>query len=162
MVSIREATLEDFEFFYEMKCEDVNIFWTGHAEKPNRDNLYSFFKKTVENAQDKSARKIYIIEDAAEKVGHLYIIPDGEVFDLASAICSRYQGKGYAKKAIALGLEEGKKLGYKKMVGSIREDNIASMKAYSACGVKITDEYRMVYIPQLNKEVKMYIVEKEL
>lgn len=48
------------------------------------------------------------------------------------------------------------------MVGSIREDNVASMKAYTACGVKLTQNYKMVYIPKLNKEVKMYIVEKDI
>lgn len=163
MVSIRKAALDDFEFFYGMKCEESNIFWTGHGEKPEKNNLFSFFKKTIENGENKESRKIYIIEDDGVKVGHLYIIPDGKkVFDLASAVSAQYQGKGYAKKAISLGLEEGKKLGYTKMIGSIREDNIASMKAYTACGVKITDEYKMVYIPKLDKEVKMYIVEKEL
>lgn len=48
------------------------------------------------------------------------------------------------------------------MRDSIREDNIASMKAYKACGVTVTDEYRMVYIPKLDKEIRMYYIEKEL
>lgn len=43
MVLIRKASLEDFAFFYEMKCEDTNIFWTGHGDKPNKENLHSFF-----------------------------------------------------------------------------------------------------------------------
>ena len=161
MVSIRLATIDDFEFFYDMKCEETNIFWTGHDSKPERENLSSFFKKAIEDFTKQDARKIYIIEDDGVKIGHLYLIPDGECFELASAISQKYQGKGYGKKAISLGLDEGKRIGYKKMVSSIREDNIASMKAYSACGVKITEDYRLVYIPKLEKEVKMYIVEKE-
>ena len=49
-------------------------------------------------------------------------------------------------------------IGFKRMVSSIREDNIASMKAYTACGVRVTDEYKNVYIPKLGKEVKMYTI----
>ena len=44
------------------------------------------------------------------------------------------------------------------MVGSIREDNIASMKAYTACGINVLDEYKEVFISKLGKNVKMYIV----
>ncbi|MEY8390529.1 GNAT family N-acetyltransferase [Lachnospiraceae bacterium 45-W7] len=162
MVKIRLAKLDDFDFFYEMKCEDINIFWTGHGTKPERENLYSFFKTAINNADHREARKIYIIEDDGRKVGHLYIIPDGTCFELATAVIQQQQGKGYARKAIALGLDEGKNRGYKKMVTSIREDNIASMKAYTSCGVRVTDKFKMVYIPKLEKEVKMYFVEKEL
>ena len=126
MIKIRNAVLDDFEFFYKLKCEETNIYWTGHRGK------------------------------------HLYIIPRGEYFELATAICQKYQGRGYAKKAIALGLDQGKQMGYQKMKDAIREDNTASLKAYQSCGVKITDEYKMVYIPKLDKEIKMYVVEKDL
>lgn len=163
MLKIELATIDDFDFFYEIKSEENNIFWTGHKEKPNKDNLLIFFEKIIKNCKKKEERKIYIIKEKnSGGVGYLYIIPDKDNFDLASAILSKYQGKGFGKKAIQLGLEEGKKLGYKKMVGSIREDNVASMKAYTACGVKLTQNYKMVYIPKLNKEVKMYIVEKDI
>lgn len=162
MVSIRKATLTDFDFFYEIKCEETNIFWTGHLEKPEKDNLFSFFESAIKDAMNYNSRKIYIVEDDMNKIGYLYIIPSNESFELSSAISHKYQKKGYGKKAIMLGLEEGKKMGFKRMVSSIREDNIASLKAYTACGVVVTDEYRNVYIPRLDKEVKMYIVKKEL
>lgn len=165
MVEIRLAESEDFDFFYDLKSEESNIFWTGHGEKPEKDNLLSFFTKAVQDADKPDARKIYIVEDDGLKVGHLYITPEkcGEgYFELATAISERYWGRGYARKAIALGLEEGKKLGFHKMRDSIREDNIASMKAYKSCGVTVTDEYKMVYIPKLDKEIRMYYIEKDL
>lgn len=156
---LRLANKEDFGFFYELKSEEYNIFWTGGNDKPQKDRLKEFFNNAIDKAKEPDARKIYIIEnDEGEKVGHQYIIPNGEEYDLATAICERFAGRGYGKTAIMLGLDEGRKMGYKRMVGSIREDNIASMKAYSACGVKVLDEYREVYIPQLDKNVKMYVV----
>ena len=44
------------------------------------------------------------------------------------------------------------------MVGSIREDNAASMKAYTSVGVRVTNQYHNVYIPKLGREVRMYTV----
>lgn len=76
MIGIRLAELNDFDFFYDLKCEDSNVFWTGHGEKPKRDNLLCFFTKAVENADESEARKIYIVEDDGMKVGHLYITPE--------------------------------------------------------------------------------------
>lgn len=43
MLKIELATIDDFDFFYEIKSEENNIFWTGHKEKPNKDNLLIFF-----------------------------------------------------------------------------------------------------------------------
>lgn len=157
MVSIRLATKEDFDFFYELKSEESNIFWTGGEKKPEEENLRRFFYDAVDHAAEPQSRKIYIIEnEEGEKVGHLYIIPRGEEHDLPCAILSRYRGKGYAKQAIRLGLMEGKRLGFKRIKGSIREDNLASMKAYAETGFKMTDEYREVYIPKLGRTVKMF------
>lgn len=159
MLTIRLAEKSDFDFFYNLKSEDFNIFWTGGEKKPNRNNLKEFFYKAIDEADNKETRKIYIVENEDnEKVGHLYILPDGDEYDLPCAISSDYAGRGYAKQAIRLGLEEGKRLGFKRMVGSIREDNIASMKAYTACGVKVLGDYKEVFIPKLEKTVKMYIV----
>lgn len=109
MIELRLATLDDFDFFYELKCEDSNIFWTGHGEKPKRENLYSFFENAVEQAEKPDARKIFIVENGGTPVGHLYVIPDlqNNSFELAPAILERYCGHGYARKAIELGLQIG-------------------------------------------------------
>lgn len=100
-----------------------------------------------------------------ERVGHIYIIPEKEAsdtFEFALAISEKHQGKGLGKATVQLGLEEGKKLGYKKMIVSIREDNIASLKAFASCGVVVNDKYHSVFIPKLNKNVKMFYAEKDL
>ena len=164
MTTLRLATLEDFDFFYDLKCEESNIYWTGHDEKPKRENLYGFFKSAIDNVAGRETRKIFIVENDSIPVGHLYVIPDLETnsFELAPAVSEKYRGKGYAKKAIELGLQIGQEYGFSKLFTSIREDNTASLKVFAACGAKLLPEYRMVYIPKLGKEVKMFFVEKEL
>lgn len=53
MVSIRLAAPEDFEFFYQLKCEPSNIFWTGFDTPPERTS----FQKWYERINSKSRRK---------------------------------------------------------------------------------------------------------
>lgn len=164
MVKLRLATLNDFDFFYGLKCEESNIDWTGHGEKPKREDLYRFFKKAVENADAPEARKIFIVENEDAPVGHLYLIPNPEdnSFELAPAVLEKHRGKGYAKMIIEQGLKLGEAYHFDRMYTSIREDNIPSLKAFTSCGVTVLRDYKMVYIPKLGKEVKMYFVEKKL
>lgn len=159
MVAIRLAGKSDFEFFFKLKSEDYNVFWAGAEDKPKREKLKLFFDSAVEAQGEAQNRKIYIVEnEEGNPIGHIYIIPDGEECDISTAVLSEFCGRGYGKQTIKQGLDEGKRLGFKRMVCSIREDNIASMKAYMACGVHVTDEYKYVYIPKLGQEVKMYTV----
>lgn len=162
MIKIRLAEMEDFEFFYNLKCEKLNIFWTGHKEKPERENLHKFFVNAVNNAVKKETRKIFIIENDNDKVGHIYIIPDenNDVFAVSIALSENYVGHGYAKKAIELGFEIGIGYGYKKAIAFIREDNIRSINSFTSSGFKLSNYYEMRYIPNLEKEVKMFIFEK--
>lgn len=140
MVNVRLAEKEDFEFFYKLKCEESNSYWTGNGETPLRENIYKFFESCIEKQEAFDQRKILIVCDGNLKVGHLYIIPDGKNFDLPVAISEDYQGKGYSKQAILRGLEYAKGLGFSRMVGHIREDNMASYNAYKKCGMYLTGE----------------------
>lgn len=168
MISLKLAELDDFNFFYHLKCELSNIMWSGHAEAPDYENLKHFFTDCIQHQAEEDARKIYLVLHDTTPVGHLYLIPQlrpahgKRTFELSTAISESYWRRGYAKEAIRLGLELGRQQGFTEMCTSIREDNLASMHAYAACGVQITEEYRMVYIPMLGKEVKMFTVRKSL
>lgn len=52
MVYFKKATMDDFEFFYDLKCEENNIFWTGHGEKPQKENLKKFYEHSVNTGGD--------------------------------------------------------------------------------------------------------------
>ena len=78
------------------------------------------------------------------------------------AISERYWGHGYGKAAARLALEEARSLGFHRFVGKIREDNIASFRAYESLGITFSGEYEMHYIPKLNRDVKMFYLYKDL
>ena len=49
MVSIRLAAPEDFEFFYQLKCEPSNIFWTGFDTPPERTSFQKWYERIIQN-----------------------------------------------------------------------------------------------------------------
>lgn len=168
LISLKLAEPNDFCFFYRLKCEPSNIAWSGHDKPPDYEELKHFFMDCIRHQGEADTRKIYLIVHGATPVGHLYFIPEIQqtpgvkVFELAVAISEQHWRRGYAREAIRLGLELGKRLGYTEMRGAIREDNIASLRAFAACDVQITEKYKMFHVPIPNKEVKMFIIRKLL
>lgn len=159
---LKLVTKDDYDNFYKLKSDESNIFWTGWNDKPDYDNLKEFFNKTIDNLKDLKDRRIYLAFDNELVIGYIYIdYVDDNTFHLSPAIYSDYQGKGYGKELIRLGIKEGLKLGYKNMEAYIREDNIASQKCFEYNGAIKTDKYELKFIPNLNKEIKMvrYLLE---
>lgn len=161
-MKIRKIEKEDIDKYYEIKCEDSNIFWTGWDTKPKYENICKFINNCIENEKNKLARKVYLVEDDdMNVVGYMYIDPvDENIFDLPVAVKNNSTVK--ASDIIKQGLEMAKQLGFTKLIGYIREDNVFSMKAYKKNGVTITDEYIEKYIPMLDKKVKMFKTIKEI
>lgn len=163
-MALKLATAEDFDFFFELKSEDFGIYWGGHEGKPDRENLKKYFFDILKQQNQKMGKKIYIIYDKSEPIGHLNIYPDGnESFNMPIQISEQKRGHGRALKALQLGFEEARKLGFKKFEERIREDNIASINVYKRCGTNVDyEDYIFRFIPALNKDVKMYRFFKEL
>lgn len=161
-MELRKITKNDIEFFYNMKCDPYNIFWTGWDSKPKYENIVNFINDCIKNENNVEHRKIYIVFDDDNKPsGYMYIVPDGkDICDIPVAVVPG--SKVNAKYIIEKGLEIVKEMGFKKMIGYIREDNVFSLKAYKSNGVQITDEYIEKYIPMLNRKVKMYKTIKNL
>lgn len=146
----------DFDKFYELKADDSNIYWTGWINKPDYDNLKTFYTDIVNNQDNLKKRKIYLAYDNNEVIGYIYIdYVNDDTFHLSPAIHSKFQGRGYGKELIKLGIQEGLRLGYKNMEAYIREDNLASQKCFMYNNALKTDIYENKYIENLNKEIKM-------
>lgn len=162
-MELRRAKECDFDFFYNLKCQNHSIKWSGFKEKPDRNRMWNFYKNTLcdKKQNDGRIRKLYIIEQDGLKIGYIGIDELSEpcIFDMPIGIDEAFIGKGYSVKAILLGLEKAKALGYSVMKGSIREDNVASMKAYEKCGATIKDTYREVYVEDRKCKIKMYDIE---
>ena len=150
------AKIEDFDEYYKLKSDDSNIYWTGWFNKPDYDNLKRFYIETINNLKTIKDRRIYLAYEDNKVVGYIYIdYVDDDTFALSPAISSEYQGKGYGKQIIDLGIQEGLKLGFKNMEAYIREDNIASQKCFEYNGAHKTDTSKNLYIENKNQDIKM-------
>ena len=153
---IELAKLKDFDEYYKLKSDENNIFWTGWSDKPNYENIKKFFIETINNLKTIKDRRIYLAYEDKKIVGYLYIdYVDDDTFALSPAISSDYQGKGYGKELIGLGIKEGLKLGFKNMEAYVREDNIASQKCFEYNNAHKTDIYKNQYIENKKQEIKM-------
>ena len=157
---LEKAKLEEFEAYYEIKCEKFNTFWTwGNYELPPKENLYRFYCKCLE-VTEQPAKEIYFIKNSDKQiVGYIYMDYHGDMVDIPIALKESETGKGYARYAIKAGLAMAKEQGLMRSEVEIREDNESSIRLYTSCGYKKGRETRKLYSEALEKEISMYAYE---
>jgi len=161
-ISIRKATDKDFEFFYMLRCEYSNVFWTGHSKLPKYQKLKEWYGKTLSDGH----KIIYIIFYSSQGVGYLYldIIKNGLV-EIAIGISEVFQGKGFGyyvlKEFCKRVLSDYNK---PEINAWIFESNEASKRIFTKNGFYQTKERKKVSFPLKNRyetQVK-YVYKKEI
>lgn len=162
-IEIREAIDTDFDFFYSIKCEDDNMYWSGHTLRPQYDTLYAFFAAQIRHEDIFNYRTIFIVEEkcSGQSVGYLYLDPTGiDTAEMSVAIAKSYSGRGFARQAVCELCRYAWDYGFKHISAMIREDNVKSQNMFTHAGFARTDIYDYQFIQNLNKEVKMIRFEK--
>lgn len=59
---LRKAEKSDFDFFYKIKSEETNIFWTGWDKKPEYVSLLNWYNKVIDESILPDKKKIFIAE----------------------------------------------------------------------------------------------------
>lgn len=145
-----KAEIEDFDFFYDIKCEEENLFWCGYVTKPDRERLYAFWKR---NITENPLRDIYIANANGESAGYVYVDYNSEEeIELSLGVSSKMSGKGYGTIIIRNLVEEYKDK-YKYITAYIREDNIRSQKVFGNAGFVCLQEKKMIMDEKENKLV---------
>lgn len=152
-MQLSKAKLQDFEVFYQIRCEDTNIRWTGHNAAPDENG----FRKWFTNMLDNPRRDIFLCWKDGVCIGYLYIdsISDKEV-EIAYGISECNQGKGYASVMISKCLDDIVRNfgGVEKVIANISEKNIASQRVVMKNGFKKTGEFYFANLPLLGGESK--------
>ena len=151
MLSLNEATLNDFDFYYELKSERSAIYWGGFSEKPDIDKLKTFWENTVVKKDEK--RKILIVKDGITNVGYVQAIIEDHRINFSLGISETARGKGYGKLSIELALDY---FGWnREFYCHIREDNIPSIKSFTANGFHESDDGYIQFFPIDKKDFLM-------
>ena len=131
-IKLRETTIEDFEDFYKHKCEDSNIYWCNFEDKPNKEELRTYFTNKLKGG----IRKIYAIINADEEyVGYIYIDNYGKDKELSLGIIDKHQRKGVGSKSIKLAINLFPDDNFFAFIYDI---NLGSKKAFEKNGFKAT------------------------
>ncbi len=144
------ASEKDFEGYYDIKCQDGDIFWMGFSGKPDKDNLKKCFMSRLGGLGDHSGnKKIYIGKpaDGGDVLGYVQFTFDEDELEIGISIGEASQGKGIGKAAVkeAVKVLAGVK---QKVFARIRDDNIRSQKCFLDNGFVRTDKYETVNYPR--------------
>lgn len=181
-ISLRKAKIDDFDFFYSIKSEKSNIYWTGHDKKPDAFSLKIWFEGQINSEK----RLIYIIYLNDVKVGYSYldIITDSiieteglekilespktlidnsyinkkdkVIIEISIGISEVYQNQGLGNFAIETLLKLIKnEYKFFKIICWILENNVTSQKIFKKNSFYPTIDVRNQYIPCDDKTYQM-------
>lgn len=164
---LEKAKLEDFESYYQIKCERFITFWSwGDYEIPPRENLYRFYTECIQNSENSSGEKrkdIYLMKtEEGETAGYLYMDYSADSVDIPVAVSERFTKKGFARQAIMEGIRIAQAQGYRQSQVEIREDNTASIRLYTSCGYQRGEKTRELYSAALDRTIAMYAYRREI
>ncbi len=159
------SRLEDFQAFYELKCQKDAVAWSGFATAPNEDRLREYFvNKILKN--DKTyvfyLRDTEIPDETCIGYQQFDLNEDGVVDMRGTVIRRKYQGLGYYDEIRILVEDEIARLGGKTIISWCSELNSASMNGAEDLGWHKTNEFNVVNLPKLGGDHKFYKWIKEI
>jgi RimJ/RimL family protein N-acetyltransferase len=128
---LRRAEADDFDFYYDLKCEPDNIYWCGHSEKPEREMLRKWFN----GALGRTDRDILIYVVGGARVGYAYVDKSDDSFETSVAVSKKFEGRGYGTGIVREALEYIKKnYEIEKVCAWVLEKNAASVRIHENAG----------------------------
>lgn len=154
-IELINATIDDYDFYYALKSEKSNIYWSGHKRKPDQKKFRSWYRINVLNSD--ICFKIILCK--GKKVGVIYfkLIDQLKCNYLGLGISEKYQGKGIAS-VVVLKFIENLKINFPnclKIIFFIRADNLNSQKIHLKLGCTKTGEYEDQYLKSNKTEVTL-------
>ena len=149
------ATLGDFEDFYRIKCDKVNIAWSGFTQAPEKKSFYEWYQRQL--ASDH--RWIYLVYEGQKCCAFFYVdkLKDGNFEAASSGVLSDFMGKGIGTYALAMQIFEIQLVTTRGgIVSWVSDKNIASYKRYEKLGFIRMDEFEIRNLPLLGGEHKFY------
>lgn len=140
---LRKAREADYDFFFNIKSESENMYWTGHETSPNYEHLKEWFFKQLQN----KVREILILEVNGIAVGYAYVdfIDIEKSIETAVAVSSQFSGLGYGSEIVVRTVEYCKRNYLNWAIKAwILEDNLASIKIHEKADYRVTNKSKYI------------------
>jgi RimJ/RimL family protein N-acetyltransferase len=150
------AAKENFDQYFALRCEDINIYWTGHSSAPAKDKLYEWYLDNI--AKEGRYFFLFFEENQNKVIGYLYmdLIHSNNVVDVGYGVSSFQTGKGYGAEInrFAIDFVKTNIKSFRHLQAWIARDNLASIKCVTKNGYKLFNEDKEVNFS--NGEVKIF------
>lgn len=157
-ISFNKANKSDFQDFYNLRCDEENILWTGHKKSPCKNILGQWFYNQLKR-QDRIIFLVRTVEND-EVAGYLYLDIVGKnrnVIDIGYGVYSKYKGNGIGTIIIKFIIEYTKEnlKSVCEICAWIATNNFASIKCVSRNDYIKTNDVKKVFFKGFNKELEM-------
>lgn len=159
MLILKEATVNDFDFYYNLKCEETSVYWSGFSQAPNRITLRDYWQNLTDGKI--IDRQIFILFDDLAPVGYVQAVNSDTETGLSMGIIDKARGRGYGNEIIREIIDmQGSNRQY---YCYVREDNLPSEKSFIRNGfVKTGESYDHFFdLDQKYYKMNKYIRKKE-
>lgn len=68
-LTYKEATINDFEDLFLIKCDKANVQWGGFVNIPNRQSFYEWYIRQLNS----SLRSIYLVYEQSKPCAFFYL-----------------------------------------------------------------------------------------
>ena len=150
-ISIVEASIDDFDDYYQIRCEPSDIYWMGHTSAPDYDFIFGVFlerlgPKTLSRVGEKV---IYMAKDDNDAtVGFAMMSLTSIGIEIGISLFQKYQNMGYGAEIVSEIVSVAEKYGLL-LFARIRDDNIASQKIFMKNGFNRTEQFEMKEFPKV-------------
>lgn len=147
-VKIVSATIDDYDQYYSIRCDSTDIYWMGHTCKPDYKMLRSIYNDRLDSIIMKSIgmKQIMMIEKDTEAIGFIMLSNNKDGIEIGISVKEAFQGQGIGSLVIRKIVDYSQHFN-KELYARIRDDNIASQKAFLSNGFKRTEEYEIKKYP---------------
>lgn len=164
-IILKPTTVNDYEDYYMVRSCPGDIYWNGYETQPDKEQFRIGYLKRLGNArfEEPEDRRNYLIQlknsdNGSITVGFVQLIKREDGIDIGYTVIEKYQGNGYAIKALQLGIELAK-LNDQRIYVQIRDDNIASQGVAKKCGFVRTEECTVHDYPKVGQiPLRKYIL----
>lgn len=155
---LREFTVQDASFFYELNNDEEVLKYTGDIPFKSVSEAHRFIKNYTAYKNDGYGRWVVCLKETNKKIGFcgLKYHPDKAITEIGFRFLKNSWNKGFATESANACLAYGfKKLRLNTIYAHVHKENKASQRVLEKCGLQFVKD-----IKYDNAPAKLYCIKK--
>lgn len=134
--------------------DDIDAFDNSEYQGLTKEKRLELINSSLQGMVNGKFFRFYLLRQDEKIIGFMNFCEKSKsVISIAPEIKVEFRNRGYATKALTIAYSLAKAMGFKAIVGGIREDNLASQKLHEKLGFELVQKF----INKNQKEMRLYI-----